>query len=261
MATRDQAKQQYDDYIRGRNGAPNADTEGDFSNLWNQSSEAGMYSGQGYGKGWDELFGAFKPTLDARWNEGPKNATPAQQWNAQPGGGTGAVSQMGGRSDELYKTLMDRVQGGINVNSSDPLVRAQVDPMVAQQERAMRTYIDDTAERSGPLANLQGERRLAAERMGQQAGAFESEVIGRMIEGERGDINQRLQMYGDLLSNDQRLALQRELGYLDDAGRTKDRDLQRYGMGMSNDQFLRQLALQEWNDRNKWDYTWGMGGE
>src|SRR5687768_2416491 len=67
MADKSAAKSQYDDYIRSLGGNPNADTEGDFENLWNQSAEAGLYAGAGYGKSWDDNFANFQPTLSQRW--------------------------------------------------------------------------------------------------------------------------------------------------------------------------------------------------
>lgn len=176
-------------------------------------------------------------------------ATPTQAWNAQPA--PAAAPQ-----NELYALLMQRAQQGTAVGRDNPNVRNQVDPVVAQQERANRNYLDDTAERAGPLANLQGERRLMAERSGQYAGALESEVIGREIEAKRQEIMQALSLWGQQLSADQRLALQRELAYLEDAARTADRGLQREGLLQGNDQFLRELALRESDQNNAWDYRW-----
>jgi hypothetical protein len=190
----------------------------------------------------------------------PQYQTPAQQWNAQPSANVG-------RSDELYKLLMQRATQGTAVNRDDPNIRAQVDPVVAQQERASRNYIDDIAEKSGPLANIQGERRLAAERGGQAAGAFESEVIGREIAAKRDEIAQALQLYGSRLTAEQQLEMQQQLAQLDAAlqreGYGVQREglaLQRYGMDQSNDEFMRELALREYDLGNTWDYRWQTGG-
>lgn len=187
----------------------------------------------------------------AQQQAAPQYATPTQQWNAQPA--------MQPQSDALFKLLMERAQQPTAVNRNDPSIRAQVDPVVAQQERASRNYIDDIAEKSGPLANIQGERRLAAERGGQAAGALEAEVIGREQDARRQEIMQSLGLGAQFLTAEQQLALQRELGYLQDASRTADRDLQRQGLGQANDQFLRELALREFDLGNTWDYRWGMG--
>jgi hypothetical protein len=185
--------------------------------------------------------------------QAPQYSTPTQQWNAQP------AAQ--GQSDELYKLLMQRATQGTAVNRNDPNIRQQVDPVVAQQERAGRNYLDDVAERSGPLANMQGERRLVAERQGQAAGAFESEVIGREIAAKRDEIQQALSLYGSMLSDDKRIALQQQLSQLDAALRREGYGLQREGMAQGNDQFMRELALREWMAGDSSDRAWaGFGG-
>ncbi len=175
-------------------------------------------------------------------------ATPTQAWNAQPA--------QSGQSDQLYSLLMERAQQGTAVSRDNPNVRNQVDPVVAQQERANRNTLDDIAEKAGPLANLTGERRMMGERTGQFAGALESEVIGREIAAKRDEIAQALSLWGSRLSDEQRMALQRELAYLEDAARTADRGLQREGLLQGNDQFLRELALRESDQNNAWDYRW-----
>ena len=180
-------------------------------------------------------------------------ATPTQAWNAQP------AAPSGGQND-LYALLMQRAQQGTTVGRTDPNVRAQVDPVVAQQERANRNAFDDMAEKAGPLANMTGERRMAAERTGQFAGALESEVIGREIDSRRQEIMQALSLWGQQLSGDQRLALQRELAYLEDQARTADRSLSRDALNQGNDQFMRELALREYDTNQGWDYRWaGLG--
>jgi hypothetical protein len=194
------------------------------------------------------IYGQRAATQQTGGQQAPQYQTPTQQWNAQP--------EMQGRSDDLYKLLMERATQGTAVNRNDPNIRAQVDPVVAQQERASRNYLDEIAERSGPLANMQGERRLAAERSGQAAGAFESEVIGREIAARRDEIAQALQLYGSRLTADQQMGLQRELASLEAALSREGMGLQRYGMDQSNDQFLRELALREFDTTNKWDYAW-----
>jgi hypothetical protein len=190
---------------------------------------------------------------------GGATQSPTQAWNSQPSAG-------GGARDALIAQLMARAQQGTAVDRNNPNIRAQVDPAVAQLERSSRGYLDDVAERAGPLANIQGERRLASERTGQAAGTLEAEVIGREIAGRRAEIMQALSLWGDQLSDQQRIELQRELGYLDDATRRfgiemgadtarEGLGVQRYGIDVNNDQFLRDLALREWEGWNRWDPT------
>lgn len=182
----------------------------------------------------------------------PQYATPTQQWNAQP-------AAQSPQSSELFKLLMERAQQPTTVDRNSATIRQQVDPVVAQQERASRNYIDDIAERSGPLANIQGERRLVAERSGQAAGALESEVIGRERDRVLQERMDSLGLAGQFMTAQERNALEREIAYLMDASRSADRDLSRQGLLTSNDQFLRELALREYDLNNTWDYRWQMG--
>lgn len=193
-------------------------------------------------QGDQELFGSSDFQGFVQTGALPKNATPAQQWNAQ-GGPTA------GTGDALIQQLMLRAQQGLNVNRNDPTVRAQVDPFAANVERSRRNYVSDVAERSGPYANIRGEERMAAERAGQQTGAFEAEIIGREVAARRDEIQQALLLWGNQLTNDQRMALERELAQLQDRARTADRS-------QANDQFLRELALREYGLTNELDLRW-----
>jgi len=187
--------------------------------------------------------------------QAPQYATPTQQWNQQPA--------MQPQSDQLFKLLMERAQQGTAVDRNSANVRSQVDPVVAQQERASRNYIDDLAEKAGPLANIQGEKRLAAERGGQAAGALESEVIGRENDRLLQEKMQALQLGAQFMSEQERNQLQREIAYLQDAAHTADRSQNQGQFSASqaqgNDQFLRELALREFDLNNTWDYRWQMG--
>jgi len=199
--------------------------------------------------------------------------TPAQAWNSAPAT-TPAIelppiapppsqapppaSTERTRTPEqkaLLDLLMQRARQGTSIGRDDPNVRAQVDPMVAQMTRANREYQDSLAEKagaSGRLVNLEGDQRMAAERLGQQAATLEGQTIGREMDARRQEIEQALQTWGGLLDSESRLELQRELAYLSDA-------TQRYSIGTQNDQFLRELALREWDTRNRWDYNWLLG--
>jgi hypothetical protein len=192
-----------------------------------------------------------------------QNATPAQQWNAQPTAqpavpqgmqpsqayNVGPTSTTG---DALIQQLMARAQQPTNASRTDPNVRGQADAYAANVDRSRRGYISDVAERRGPLANIEGERRMASERAGQATGAFEAELMGRETSARRDEIAQALQMWGGLLSGDQRMGLERELATLNDRSRTADR-------GQNMEQFLRELALREYDTTNRWDYNWLLG--
>lgn len=268
MPSYDDARGQWEDTFRQKSGrGPSDEDYNDFDMKWRKTPdfqqsevartgnpEAGYSSPASGQRDWGSLLWETGGDLDRRFSDAPpaQQQSPTQAWNSQPSGSGG------GSRDALIAQLMARATQG-PVDRNDLNIRAQVDPAVAQMERSSRGYLDDAAERAGPLANLQGERRLASERTGQAAGTLEGEVIGREIEGRRDEIMQSLSLWGDQLSDQERLALQRELGYLDDATRRygidSGADVSMYGLNLNNDQFLRDLALREYDTWNRWDPT------
>jgi len=164
------------------------------------------------------------------------------------------------RVQELYEMLLGRAKQGLAVDRNDPAIRSQADAFSANTERARRNYLADLAESEGPISNLRGEERLSAERAGQQTGAFEAELVGRELTARRNEIAQALASMQGLLSDQQRLALQKELALLDNALRQQQIGLQGQQLGlegqrmaMQNDQFLRQLGFQEADRASYWD--------
>jgi hypothetical protein len=230
----------------------------------------------------------------------PAAAPPAQAWNQSgqmfPDWYHGLMQQQvaqqqaeqaenKARADALYSTLNTRATQGLQVNANDPIIRGQVEAYGAQGERARRNYLSDLAEQSGPLANIQGERRMTAERLGQGTGAFQAELLARELGARRDEIAQALAAQGGMLSGDQNRNLQAQLAALDQAtreagiglqGREQDMQydlgnkgltlqrelgqgglgLQRRGQDLSQDQFLRELALREWDRGQYWDYNY-----
>jgi hypothetical protein len=178
------------------------------------------------------------------------------------------------RADELYEILMGRITGGINLDRNNPAIRKQADAYSANEERSRRDYLADLAEKSGPMANIRGEERMAAERAGQRSGAFEAELMGRELMAQRDEIQNALSQAQGLLTSQQQLALQKELALLDNAikekqiglqGRELDLrgrglDLQGQGLGLQargmdleHEEFLRRLAFDEADRGAYWD--------
>lgn len=160
---------------------------------------------------------------------------------------------------------------GMSGRVTDPIIRGQVDAFGAQTERARRNYLSDVAEQRGPYANIQGERRMSAEKAGQAVGGFQAQLLGRELTARRDEIAQALAQMGGMLSGDQTRALQGELAAIDSqlrrdlgfAGIAAQRDLgfagldvSRRGQDMGMDQFLRQLALNEWIAGDQSDQFW-----
>jgi len=173
-----------------------------------------------------------------------------------PGGGPGGGSSGGPggsfdpKVEALYQELLKRSQQGLKIDRNDPVIRAQADAYSANEERAKRNYLADLAEKSGPLANLRGEQRMSAERMGYRVGGFEAELMGRELSARREEIATALTELRGLLTDQQRIALQKELSLIDDATR-------RFQIQSQNEQFLARLGLDieernsYWNAFNK----------
>lgn len=219
-------------------------------------------------------------------NENPAGNQPAsvaQQWiqGSTSGGGdstgggmswgsagSGNVQNQDPRAAALYEQLLGRSQQGLALDRNDPVIRAQSDAYGANAERAKRNYLGDVAEQSGPLANIRGEERMAAERVGQQTGSFEAELMGRELTSRRQEIAQALTSMQGMLSADQQAGLTRELAALDAAIKREGLKLQGQGlnlqgqqMGQQNDQFLRELAQRQWYQGDQSDLSWaGLGG-
>jgi len=184
---------------------------------------------------------------------------------------------------------MARARQSTDVSRDDPGIRQQVDPYVAQQTRAARNVIADSAEAGGPYGNNRGEARMATERAGQNAGLFESEIIGREIAAKREEIGQSLQLALQMGNQSAAMELQAKLALLDDQARNADRSLQQqglnqnyslaqqgygiqrlgmdqnYGLQQQNlnqnmEQFMRELALREWEATENSDQSWAQLG-
>jgi hypothetical protein len=153
----------------------------------------------------------------------------ASGWNFGGGGGGAFGGQIGsflnnlnsrnqviqGRQDQLYNTLMGRAQQGLNVNPNDPVIAAQTNAFRAEQDRNARHMIDDAAARGGPNANLNLERRMASEGASRATGGLQAQLMGNELTNRRNEIQNALSQMGGMLTQDQQLALQGELGMID----------------------------------------------
>lgn len=185
-------------------------------------------------------------TSGNQWWWGPEG--PEQQ---QPGyGGTpqGAYGQSAGlsgltyspwqqdpRNQSLWNMLMDRSGQSLIPTANNPVIKAQTDAFRAEQERGARNYLNDIAEQNGPFANNSTEARMAHEKAAQNTATMQGQLLQNEVSARRTEIAQALQEMGALLSDDQRLALQKELAYL------------------NNDQFLRNLGLEAEDRASYWD--------
>lgn len=120
-------------------------------------------------------------------------------------------------SNQVRTSYLDMARQSKTPDANDPAIRAQADAFSANVERQRRNYVADQAESLGPMATgaLRGQERMSAERAGQATGSFEAELVGREIQARRSEIMQSLQMLSSILSDQERMALQKELAEMD----------------------------------------------
>jgi hypothetical protein len=104
-----------------------------------------------------------------------------------------------------------------NVTVNDPAIKAQLDPMKAAAERAMRQDVRGGAEAAFADGQDFGapEKVAAMERMGNQQGMMAAELVGRETQAKRDRIDNYLKEFGASLDTDKKLALQKEMQKLD----------------------------------------------
>lgn len=167
-------------------------------------------------------------------------STYSQTPGAKPTGPTAnAGTQDVARNSYLAMATQSRVP-----SANDPSIRVPADAFAAQQERARRNAVADSAEAQGPYATgaQRGVERMATERAGQASGSFEAELVQREMTARRAEILQALQGLSGFISEDQRLALQKELAGL--SASLESRRLDQSGQQFS-DQFGYNIARDE----------------
>lgn len=151
---------------------------------------------------------------------------------------TGPTSNQGSQDVARNSYLAMASQARVP-DRNDPAIRAASDAFGANVDRSVRNQVSDAAERNGPYASgaVRGEARMAAERGGVQAGAYEAELVNREIGARRMEIQQALAGLSGFISDDQRQALQRELAQL-------QARLEQQRLGQNASQFADQLGFQ-----------------
>ena len=177
---------------------------------------------------------------------------------------TARQAAMDTQRDTLYNQLLERAQQGLEVDENSPWIRRQSDVYSARTKKAERDYLADEAEAQGPYANLGSERRVAAERFGQQSAGFEANLLAQEVQQRRAEIESALNSMRGLLTADQQAQLQSQLGALDALSRQYTADTGRmgtYNQGnndllrtmLQNDQFTADLGFRVDDRNNYWD--------
>lgn len=188
----------------------------------------------------------------------PGNPAPNAPPPYRPGGGGGGTQgpyypgtmlQQDPRFSDLVNTLMTRAKGSLDINPlTDPIIRPQVDNYGATQTRMANKAIDQQAEAGSPYAtgSLQTARTQANENAGFNTANLQSSLMTNELTARRKDITDAMQESGQLLTADQQMKLQEELGLI-------DANLKQQGLNSQNDQFLATFGLNQNNQNNYWD--------
>lgn len=163
---------------------------------------------------------------------GWKTGNPSAGWTPSGGGGgstpgagggiVGGGSGFGGGgfggdkgTNDLMGLLWNRANQSLKVDRNDPLIANARDAYNATQERSQRNHLADLAERGGGTANLDLERRMGAEQVGQNTANYESQLMLNEVAARRNEIRDALAQYGNLMTEEQRMALQERLAQMD----------------------------------------------
>jgi hypothetical protein len=128
-----------------------------------------------------------------------------------------------GTPEEILKQLLiDRATQGTDIDTTDPEFRLQADAFAEARERARRNAHDDTAQAAfaaglGGSGAVSTEQRMADEAAFRDIGQFEAELVGRELQSRRAEVAGAIEQLGNTISDEQKLALQRELAALDAA--------------------------------------------
>lgn len=226
------------------------DQEGARKDLWAPQAAPGAGGPQGIANSGISGFGSFGGASGTGSGLGGDYLRQLLGGSGQSSGISATLSGMGGLPSgapgNLYSQLQGRANQGLAVNSRDPIIANQVDSYRAEQDRGARNYIDQQAEARGPYSNLNSERRLANEHAAQATGSLQASVMQNELTAGRGEIQNALSQMGSMLSDQQKIALQQQLGYIDAA-------LQQQRITNQNNQFLDQYGLDYWDKSNFWD--------
>ena len=212
--TPEQVRSGVEQYYAGRGVTPYPTSVDYWTNRYNDFGNRDPEYFMRYLSNAEEFTGGPQQTAQAMWGGGGGGSGAYIPGQGVPGMGTALGGQWGQRANSLYDLLMQRAGQSLNIDRNDPIIRNQSDNYAAMQERAMRNYLGNVAEQSGPNANISAERRSAAEKQAQATSGFEAQLMGNELGARRGEIAQALSGAQGFLTNQQQMALQELLGQL-----------------------------------------------
>lgn len=158
--------------------------------------------------------------------------------DSAPSAASTIASQVGSTvtgSDDLMSILKQRATQGLNINKNDPIIRQQTDAYSAQQQQAERNALSAMAEKAGPSGNIGAETRAANEQVAQNTSAFTGQLMQNELQARRDEIQNALTQWQGLLTDEQKMDLERQLAEMDNA-------LQYARLSEQKDEFGQSLA-------------------
>lgn len=138
-------------------------------------------------------------------------AAAAQTNSATPGAAPTENTTNQGGQDVMRNALISQMTSNPIPDVNDPSIQAQLNPFAAAQTRAQRDEVRAGAESAFAGGQSYGnpEKMAAAERAGQATGLRASDLVGQELGARRQQIQQALQQFGSMISDDQRRALEK----------------------------------------------------
>lgn len=152
----------------------------------------------------------------------------------------------GGASEDLYlKALSERMGQSAVPGADDAAVKAQLDPIRAENQRALEGEIRNGAEAGFEGGSTYGanERLAAAGRMGEKNASAAGQIIGHEVDARRAEIQDALTKYGAQMNDEQRQQLQRELAQLEAETQRRGQDINK-GLTEGSQQIQREGLTQ-----------------
>lgn len=131
------------------------------------------------------------------------------------GGGAGGQFLGSAEGTALFNMLMKTAGEGLNVNPNDPIIKAQTDAYSATQQRQALAAEQQYAASEGAYGSLGPAIGSLQETAGQNTSGFQATLMGNEVAARRQEIQNALSNATSFLTQEQQLALQRELHLLD----------------------------------------------
>lgn len=219
---------------------------------------------------WNYIINRLDADLAGNGQDQPTGTPGSGSWSSSGRGGGGfsggsssfkegsdfLTPGLADKNQQLIDLLMGRAQASLDIDpTTDKIIKPQVDNYAAAQTREGRNFINDQAESGNPYATgaMNNTRTQVAEKAAQNTANLQSQLVQNELTSRRTEIQNALSELGSLLTADQQMALQRELGMID-AG------LRQQQINSGNDQFWANFNLNSTDRANYWDWVRSGGG-